>query len=408
MLTRRFLLLLALLCLVGLATHAFAAGPLDRTSTYLTRGEAVALLVSSREGARSRAAWFAGHVPPMPLFRDVSQTAWYVPSLEAAFEQGWIRGSPDPAGNPLQTLFRPNDFLRGEEAVALLVRFREKPTERPLMLMLPGSQKTIWYSQALRAAVGSIDFPTILMIGKPIERLPFYALLRSQGITSPETIALVMPPVGMSPASTVSSRENGTKDAGHRTDVVRRTTQGSQLTAHNSQLRRTPAPRPRGATASVASPTRAAVSVPSRTFSISLPTLGVNHLTVTHPSDPFTSQGLLAPLTYGVGHLFSYPGSSGKILIYGHSSGYPWDVSSFTKIFRQINKLNVGDRVFVDYQGETYVYEVSAKETVPAKDMSAYKSGGSEELILYTCWPPDSISQRYLVHARPVEKIAAR
>jgi len=139
-----------------------------------------------------------------------------------------------------------------------------------------------------------------------------------------------------------------------------------------------------------------------------MPTLGINSLNVLHPSDPFTSAGLLAPLKYGVGHLFSYPGTNGKILIYGHSSSYPWDVSSFTKIFRQINKLAVGDKVYVDYDGKKITYEVSFKETVPAKDLSAYKNGGSEELILYTCWPPDSISQRYLVHARPVQAVAAR
>ncbi len=147
---------------------------------------------------------------------------------------------------------------------------------------------------------------------------------------------------------------------------------------------------------------------PSRTFSISLPSLGINSLVVTHPSDPFSSKGLLAPLKNGVGHLFSYPGSNGKILVYGHSSSYPWDVSAYTKIFRQINKLNVGDKVYITFEGNKYTYQVTSKQAVPAKDMSAYKNGGTEELILYTCWPPDSISQRYLVHAKPIEKIALR
>ena len=96
-------------------------------------------------------------------------------------------------------------------------------------------------------------------------------------------------------------------------------------------------------------------------------------------------------------------------MIYGHSSGYPWDLSQFTKIFRQINKLQQGDRVYVTYAGTIYTYEVTYHETVDAGDTAPFNDNGSgEELILYTCWPPDSISQRYLVHALPVGAVAAR
>lgn len=116
----------------------------------------------------------------------------------------------------------------------------------------------------------------------------------------------------------------------------------------------------------------------------------------------------MAPLQHGVGHLFSYPGGGGTILIYGHSSSYAWDVSKYTKIFRQINKLAIGDKVTVNYKGKAYTYQVSHKQSVPANDLSAYKGGRGEELILYTCWPPDSIKERYLVHAVPVSEVAAR
>jgi len=147
-------------------------------------------------------------------------------------------------------------------------------------------------------------------------------------------------------------------------------------------------------------------TMPTKAFAISMPTLGIKDLTVTHPSDPFTTQGLLAPLKYGVGHLFGYPGKGGTILVYGHSSSYPWDVSQYTKIFRGINKLNVGDTISVTYGGNVYNYRITLKQTVPASDMSAYQGGNGEELILYTCWPPDSISQRYLVHATPIDVVA--
>jgi LPXTG-site transpeptidase (sortase) family protein len=137
-------------------------------------------------------------------------------------------------------------------------------------------------------------------------------------------------------------------------------------------------------------------------FAITMPTLGISDLAITHPEDPFSDEGILEPLQFGVGHLFSYPGAGGKMLIYGHSSGYPWDVSQFTKIFRQINRLAVGDLLYVTYAGTLYTYEVSYKETVDASNTDPFNdSGTGEELILYTCWPPDSISERYLVHAFP-------
>jgi LPXTG-site transpeptidase (sortase) family protein len=142
-------------------------------------------------------------------------------------------------------------------------------------------------------------------------------------------------------------------------------------------------------------------SVISTAFTITIPTLGITDLAVVHPSDATTNEGLLNPLEYGVGHLFSYPGGNGKIMIYGHSSGYPWDVSKYTKIFRTVNKLEPGDTVSLNYNGKQYQYQVAFKETVAANDISPF-TGEGEELILYTCWPPDSIKQRYLVHAFPV------
>ena len=55
------------------------------------------------------------------------------------------------------------------------------------------------------------------------------------------------------------------------------------------------------------------------------------------------------------------------------------------------------------------MYEVTREQTIAANDTAPFNDDGSgEELILYTCWPVDSVSQRYLVHAIPVETIALR
>jgi len=83
-------------------------------------------------------------------------------------------------------------------------------------------------------------------------------------------------------------------------------------------------------------------------------------------------------------------------------------VSEFTKIFRRINELSPGDKVYVTYAGKLHIYQVTHEQTILAKDANkAFQDQGvGEELILFTCWPPDSIAQRYLVHAVPVETVA--
>lgn len=143
--------------------------------------------------------------------------------------------------------------------------------------------------------------------------------------------------------------------------------------------------------------------VSTKPFAITMPSLGITDLGIEHPADASNATSLLAPLQRGVGHLFSYPGEGGSVLVYGHSSNYPWDVSGFAKIFRGINKLQVGDKVYVTYGGKFIVYQVTGHQTIPAGDLASVSAtGDGEELVLYTCWPPDQVSQRYLVRAVPV------
>ena len=143
-------------------------------------------------------------------------------------------------------------------------------------------------------------------------------------------------------------------------------------------------------------------------FAITIPSLEINDVPVIHPSNPFSQKGILEPLKEGLGHLFSYPGNTGKVMIYGHSSGYPWDVSEYTKIFRKINELKSGERIFITHENRMYIYEVNRKQIISAKDVAPFNDDGTTELILYTCWPPDSIKERYLVHAFPVEIVALK
>lgn len=372
---KRILVLMAIVLLVGVVTRAFAQAPVagfaDAGSAAITRAHAVALLVEADPVLRLRLGAYVRRMPPLSLFDDVDPREWHAPYIETAFEAGIVTGNAE-------RLFRPDDALTDEEMIALAARFRamSHPEITVEIAQHPGN----WFNGAVMASIhNGLDLPFPIRLGQPARSGDFIALLQSMDITNPSQLALshrpvnvvvARQPVAPSPRSAVPASSSASSTSSAPAAVV-------------------PAP-----------PQNAGPQPSQKSFAISMPSLGIEDLTITHPADPFTKDGLLAPLTYGVGHLFSYPGKGGKILVYGHSSSYPWDVSDYTKIFRQINKLNVGDLIYVTYGGTLHTYKVSRKQTVPADDTSAY-SGAGEELILYTCWPPDSIKERYLVHAVP-------
>lgn len=363
------------------------ARPLD----LLTRAEALKLALESDARHRATVAWFNGHMPQMPLFVDIDQRAWYAPYVEAGFQEGIIMGFADRT-------FHPNAAIKTEEAITLLLRAHETVSSKQKFQSTAAmeNRNAEWFSDAVSAAIEKklISDREVLRLGRPITRGQFADIVYRLHVVEagnlvaydrPEPVVALPPPQPRAVATAVAQpvRYQQTTQAPRATTAV---TSDSNTYANA------------GALSEFGS---------DRFFSVTIPSLGIRDLIITHPTDPLSSAGVLAPLKHGVGHLFSYPGAGGKILVYGHSSGYPWDVSQYTKIFRTVNKLNKGDQVYVTYNGNLYVYEVSYENTVPAGDTSAY-SGDGEELILYTCWPPDSISQRYLVHAFPVKTVALR
>ncbi len=380
---RRFtLIVLAGFLVVVSSVTAFRAF----ARSAITRAEAVALLVDSQPNLRSRVQWYIGHMPPMPLYLDANPQAWYGPYLETAFEAGIINGNADRS-------FRPKSNITMAEAALLLTNLRSRGGQTSVVLAAPGSA---WTTAALvQASSLGISLPNRRTANEAISLEELYAMMRSAGVGSPETIALsINPAEGYLPKPKPIVAIQPITQTQQPRPVVQQTRPVQQTTTQ-------PVQRIQSITQPKTTTTANVTPVQSDAFSINMPTLGIKDLAISHPDD-LSAQGLLVPLKYGVGHLFSYPGGGGKILIYGHSSGYPWDLSPFTKIFRRINELNLGDKVYINYDGDQYAYQVTLKEAVPANDTSRYQGGDSEELILFTCWPPDSISQRYLVHAKPI------
>ena len=140
----------------------------------------------------------------------------------------------------------------------------------------------------------------------------------------------------------------------------------------------------------------------SNEYTITIPRLNLININVSF-ADPYDSIKALGVLKGGLGHYLSPPGKGKKMVIFGHSSGYNWDTSGYKQILRQIDRLAVGDMIYVNYQEKGYVYQIRKSEIMPADQLSAVmKDYVYEDMSMYTCWPPDNISHRYVVYAAPI------
>ncbi len=327
-----------------------------RPYSRINRAEALKVVLEMHGNTRDRVGWYRDHMSSLPLFLDYGQHEWFAPYVEAGFEADVLRGYPNRT-------FRPGNPVTVEEALAMILRsYGERPDG--------GAE---WFQ-------GYVDFANSrnlvyggerLTLGTPITRGQFFDILyrletvRDQGLTA---FVDPVPPANPNPSPIVRP-----------TEPVPVYTDTGDVHQYAS----------------------------SKNFAVSIPRLGISDLTITHPGDALTSNGLLSVLKNGVGHLFSYPGRGGKIMIYGHSSSYAWDVSSFTKIFRKVNELKAGDRVYVTFEGSLYVYQVTGQQTITPNDIRPFQGRG-EELILFTCWPVGTTKSRLLVHAAPVQTVALR
>lgn len=334
-----------------------------RPYDQITRAEALKVLLDLHPKYRNRVDYYRTHASALPLFTDVSRSDWFNPYIEVAYEADLLSGYPNRT-------FRPGRTITLEEAVALLAR------AYGFASATSSEGKTDWYSSDM----------TVMTDRNVLYRREPYAV--GLNITRGQFFDMV-----------------------YRLDYV----QTRSLTAFADAAEPEPVAgqpvftRPVASTnGSTTTPTRPPVGtsgfnpVASRKpFAISIPKLNINDLTVTHPSDALSSAGLLSVLKQGVGHLFAYPGGNGKIMIYGHSSDYAWNVSNYSAIFARINKLQAGDQVFVTFNGRLHTYEVTRQQVIDPNDVRPF-TGAGEELILYTCWPVGSIKSRLIVHAKPI------
>jgi len=110
----------------------------------------------------------------------------------------------------------------------------------------------------------------------------------------------------------------------------------------------------------------------------------------------------LVPLETGVAHFkgTAFPGNFGNVFIYGHSSYYWWNKGSYKEVFALLDKLKIGDHIYVNYNDKQYSYTVTDKKVVSPKNISVLTQDNTKKtLSLMTCTPVGTTLNRLIVTA---------
>lgn len=151
------------------------------------------------------------------------------------------------------------------------------------------------------------------------------------------------------------------------------------------------------------SPDGTEITPVSQDFSIVIPKIGVNADVIPGVDPTNYSDALEA----GVAHASTsfLPGEDGTVYLFSHSTNYDWFVKDLNAVFYLVKNLDSGDNVILIYKGKRYTYKITDKRIVSPKSTSyLYPYAGRKNLILQTCWPPGSVSQRLLIFADLIEE----
>ena len=98
------------------------------------------------------------------------------------------------------------------------------------------------------------------------------------------------------------------------------------------------------------------------------------------------------------------PGTKGNIVIGGHSSNNVFNPGKYKYVFVNLKRLDVGDILYLNYQGVRYTYKVTvAKRIVSPTDVSALVQTPTPTLTLFTCDPPGTNINRLIVQAQQID-----
>lgn len=136
---------------------------------------------------------------------------------------------------------------------------------------------------------------------------------------------------------------------------------------------------------------------------IVIPKLGVTAPIVFEPS--IAEQAIQVALRDGVVHYAgtALPGEPSNSVIVGHSSNDWWEPGNYKFIFANLDKLDAGDQIQINYQKKRYVYQVAGKKVVEPTEVSVLQPTADPILTLITCTPPGTSWKRLIITANQIE-----
>lgn len=93
----------------------------------------------------------------------------------------------------------------------------------------------------------------------------------------------------------------------------------------------------------------------------------------------------------------SSPEKGGNTVLVGHRFTY----KDPKGVFYHLDKVKVGDKITLHWQGKAYEYQVTETKVVPATEVSVEDNTARPQLTLYTCTPVWSIENRLIIVAKP-------
>ncbi len=153
-------------------------------------------------------------------------------------------------------------------------------------------------------------------------------------------------------------------------------------------------------------PDGATIDPVNEEFALIVPKVGINAAVVANV-DPANPDEYQAALETGIAHASTsfFPDEDGTVYLFSHSTNYDWFVQDLNAIFYLLKNLENDDLVVIMYKGKRYTYKITDKKVVSPKSSGyLYPNVGTRNLILQTCWPPGSTTQRLLIFADLIEE----
>lgn len=106
---------------------------------------------------------------------------------------------------------------------------------------------------------------------------------------------------------------------------------------------------------------------------------------------------------YSIAGANALPGQIGNLVITGHSAGDIYSSNPYKYIFSGLERLEVGDSIYVNYESVRYTYSVTRKEVIEPTNVSALIFETDKPIItLVTCTPLGTSRYRLLVFGEQI------